>query len=393
MRAAEPTPVRIESIDMLRGIAILLMTLDHTRYFFYRVVEDDNIPLATASGGIALFFTRWSAHLCMPLFVLLAGTAAFLHGAKCRAKLELSSFLILRGLALLLLDLTWMQWAGWSFDINLHEHAGMALWAIGWSMIVLAALVHLPHWAILTFGGMLVAGHNTLDTVTAGHGGAIDWLWRILHAGGTCEIAPGLLFRAHYPILPWMGLMAVGYTFGSVMLKESSTRRHWLQRLGINLAVIFFLLRFSNLYGDARPWTSQPTGFRTVLSMLDCTESPPSLCYLLMTIAPTALLLSWLDRARGEFLQPLCVLGRVPLFYCLLHLPLIHGLAVAVNLIRFDRADWLYGSSGARPPPDAGFSLPIVYLASAIAVAFLYPACQWFADFKQRRNNRWLRFL
>jgi uncharacterized membrane protein len=312
-------------------------------------------------------------------------------------------------------------------------------------MVTLAALVHLPHWAITTVGLVIVVGHNALDPLKPGDFGPFAWLWHVLHEGGSFRISSGLRLGAGYPLLPWIGVMAMGYGFGPVMLREPSARQRWLFRVGMNMTVAFFLLRFSNLYGDAKGWTSQDTGFRTLLSMLDCTKYPPSLCYVLMTLGPAAMLLAMLDRgvcpcgvrpssgaagieglsaldvsavgysdvsAPGDgrtpltkrdalgrkgwataLLNPILVFGRVPLFYYLLHLPLIHGLSVAVNVIRFGHANWLYGSAPARPPPGAGFDLPIVYLAWIIVVILLYPACQWFADLKRRRRAAWLSYF
>jgi uncharacterized membrane protein len=387
------TPARLESVDVLRGLVMVLMALDHTRDFFHNGIYQGVDPLDLGKTTLPLYFTRWITHFCAPVFIFLAGTGAFLSTTRGKSKRELSWFLLTRGLWLVLLELTWIRWAGWSFAINLHEHWGIVIWAIGWSMVVLAALVHLPTWAITAFGLVMIATHNAFDGVKPESWGSLAWLWRVLHAGGQFPIAPGYTFGAGYPLIPWMGVMAAGYGFGAVLQREPERRRRWLARVGVNLIVVFFLLRFSNLYGDAKLWTSQPTGLKTLLSMLDCTKYPPSLCYLLMTLGPALLVLALLDRGTPWFLKPALVFGRVPLFYYLLHLPLIHGLAVAVNLIRFGHADWLYGLAPAKPPPDAGFGLPVVYLAWLFVVVLLYPACRWFADLKSRRREAWLSYL
>jgi len=410
--AATKSSSRLDSVDLLRGFVMVLMALDHTRDFFHNGVYQGFDPLDLSKTTIPLYFTRWITHLCAPVFIFLAGTGAFLSTTRGKSKRDLSWFLFTRGLWLVLLELTWIRWAGWAFAINLHEHWGIVIWAIGWSMVVLAALVHLPNWAITTFGLVIIVGHNALDPLRPSDFGSFAWLWRILHEGGSFEVASGVRLGAGYPLLPWIGVMAAGYGFGTILLREPAARQRWLFRVGLNMVVVFFLLRFSNLYGDAKLWKSQPTGVLTLLSMLDCTKYPPSLCYLLMTLGPAAILLAVLDRAvcspsppaaggegRGEegllirVLRPILVFGRVPLFYYLLHLPLIHGLAVAVNVIRFGHANWLYGTTPAKPPPDAGFDLPIVYLAWIIVVIVLYPACQWFADLKRRRRDVWLSYL
>jgi uncharacterized membrane protein len=391
-RAAQTSP-RLESVDLLRGLVMALMALDHTRDFFHNAIYQNVDPLNEGTGSIALFFTRWITHYCAPVFLFLAGTGAFLSSTRGKSKGELSRFLVTRGLWLVFLELTFIRWAGWSFAINLREHWGIVIWAIGWSMVALAGLIHLPLRGIAAFGIGMIALHNAFDGIKPEALGALGWLWRVLHAGGSFELPGGVVFGAGYPLIPWIGVMALGYCFGAVMLRPPEERQRWLLRVGLNLTVVFFLLRFTNLYGDAQLWTSQPTGFRTVLSMLDCTKYPPSLCYLLMTLGPAAIALALLDRFRLVFLQPLAVFGRVPLFYYLLHLPLIHGLAVAVNLIRFDRADWLYGVTPAKPPADAGFDLVWVYFAWFAVLLILFPACQWFADLKRRRRERWLSYL
>ena len=391
---------------------MVLMALDHTRDFFHTGALQGIDPLDLSKTTIPLFFTRWITHFCAPVFVFLAGTGAFLSSTRGKSKRELSWFLLTRGLWLVLLELTWIRWAGWNFGFNLHEHWGIVIWAIGWSMVVLAALVHLPNWAITTFGIAMIALHNAFDGVKPESFGPLSWLWQILHAGGQFQITSDVRFGAGYPLIPWIAVMATGYGFGTILLHEPAQRQRWLFRVGLNMVVVFFLLRFSNLYGDAKQWSSQSTGFLTLLSMLDCTKYPPSLCYLLMTLGPAAMLLALLDRAvqppyppaaGGEgrreeghlvrVLRPILVFGRVPLFYYLIHLPLIHGLAVAANLIRFGHANWLYGAAPAKPPPDAGFGLPIVYLAWIIVLVLLYPACQWFADLKRRRREVWLSYL
>jgi uncharacterized membrane protein len=411
MSAATKTTSRLDSVDLLRGVVMVLMALDHTRDFFHTGPFDDGTILNPSKTTVLLYFTRWITHFCAPVFIFLAGTGAFLSTTRGKSKRDLSWFLFTRGLWLVLLELTWIRWAGWNFGINLHEHWGIVIWAIGWSMVVLAALVHLPNWAITTFGIAMIALHNAFDSVKPESFGPLAWLWRILHAGGQFQITSDIRFGAGYPLIPWIGVMAAGYGFGTILLREPAARQRWLFRVGLNMIVVFFLLRFSDLYGDAKHWSSQSTGFLTLLSMLDCTKYPPSLCYLLMTLGPAAIVLALLDRAvqppsppaaggegRGEegiaiLLRPILVFGRVPLFYYLIHLPLIHGLAVAVNLIRFGHADWLYGSMPAKPPPDAGFNLLVVYLAWIIVVFLLYPACQWFADLKRRRRDAWLSYL
>jgi uncharacterized membrane protein len=260
-------------------------------------------------------------------------------------------------------------------------------------------LVFLPTWSITTFGVVMIAGHNALDGVTPESWGAWAGLWRILHAGGGLEYAPGWFFGAGYPLIPWIGVMAAGFGFGTLLLREPVQRHKRFLALGGVLTALFILIRYTNLYGDPHPWSPQKNGIFTIFSFVHCQKYPPSLCYLLMTLGPALVVLALADRGFGSWLKPIVVFGRVPLFYYLLHLPLIHGLAVLVNFIRFGRADWLYGTPPGPNdprlplPPDRGFDLPGVYLVWILVVLLLYPVCRWFADLKRRRREAWLSYL
>lgn len=371
---------------------MVLMALDHTRDFFHNAIHQfDALDLSKTTP--AIYFTRWVTHFCAPVFVFLAGTGAFLSTTRGKSTRSLSWFLITRGLWLVLLELTWVRWAGWTFAINLHEHWGLVIWAIGWSMVVLAGFVCLPAWAVTTFGVVMIAGHNALDGITPESWGRWEGLWRVLHAGGAFELAPGVKFGAGYPLIPWIGVMAAGFGFGQVLLLEASRRRRALTVLGTALILGFLLVRGLNGYGDPKPWSTQDSVLKTVGSFLDCRKYPPSLSYLLMTLGPALLVLAVLDGGVPRWLRPALVFGRVPLFYYLLHLPLIHLLAVATNLIRFGRADWLYGVAPGTPPPEAGFDLPWVYLVWLVVVLLLYPACRGFAELKLRSRAKWLSYL
>ena len=385
---------RLDSIDLLRGLVMVLMALDHTRDFFHSGVFRGEDPLDLSRTSALLFFTRWITHFCAPVFVFLAGTGAFLSTTRGKTSRELSWFLVSRGLWLVLLELTWVRWAGWSFAINLHEHWGNVIWAIGWSMVALAALIRLPLWATAVVGLVMIATHNAVDGIRPGDLGAWGWLWRLLHAGGSFEFAPGYRLGAGYPLIPWIGVMAIGYSFGALVARPSLERQKWLLRLGLALVVLFVALRLLNAYGDPKPWSQQRNGLFTLFSFLDCHKYPPSLCYLLMTLGPSLLLLAWLERGTPRWLRWVLVFGRVPLFYYLLHLPLIHGLSVLVHWLRFGHADWLWGNTeGIKAPTGAGFDLIWVYVAWAAVLLILYPVCKWFAELKRRRRDAWLSYL
>ncbi len=372
---------------------MVLMALDHTRDFFTNVKFD---PLNLERTNVALFLTRWFTHYCAPNFIFLAGVGAFLATTRGKTKAELSWFLFSRGLWLALLEVTWVRCLGWAFNFDFHNIGVGVLWAIGWSMVVLAALIYLPLPEIAAFGVAMIFFHNTLDHLKPDQWGSWSWLWHVLHVPGQMHPAPGWNFAVGYVLVPWMGVMAAGYGFAAIFLWDSERRRKWLLRLGIWLTLLFVLVRWANTYGNPRQWEHQANWLFTIFSFIDCHKYPPSLDYILMTIGPALIVLAWLERGTPAWLKPFLVFGRVPLFYYLLHLPLIHGMAVAVAWLRHGRAGWLFNSpfsAEGAPPADAGFGLVGVYVAWICAVLILYPICCWFADFKRRRKDAWLSYL
>lgn len=390
------TRPRLDSVDLLRGLIMVLMALDHVRDFFTNVPFD---PLDLRNTTPALFFTRWITHLCAPTFAFLAGTGAFLAMVRGKTKTELSWFLLSRGLWLALLEVTWVRCFGWEFNFNYHSIAFLTLWAIGWSMVTLSVLVFLPTWMVTTFGIVLIAGHNAFDWVKPDDLGSLGWLWTILHVSKPLPIAPGYRLIAGYPLVPWIGVAAVGFGFGTILLREPGTRRKLIFRLGMALTFLFVALRFSNLYGNSLlgasyHWSAQKSFLFTILSFLDCHKQPPSLLYVLMTLGPALIALSFLDRGTPRVLKPILVFGRVPLFYYLIHLPLIHALAWLVTRLRLGHAEWLFvDPSNVTHTPDNGFGLPVVYFVWICVVAALYPLCCWFAEVKRRRRDAWLSYL
>jgi len=386
---------RLDSVDILRGLVMVLMALDHTRGFFSNITF---YPLDLTQTNVPLFLTRWITHYCAPVFVFLAGTGAFLSKTRGKTAAELSWFLFTRGLWLVFLELTFIRCFGWMYNFDFHFIGAGVIWAIGWSMVALAALVFLPTWAITAFGVLMIAGHNAFDSVTPESFGPLRWLWVVLHTGGGLEPFPGYHLGIGYPLVPWIGVMAAGYGFGSLLMREASQRRKWILALGITLTLLFILIRGLNIYGDQHPWSPQKNAIFTVFSFIHCHKYPPSLAYVLMTLGPALILLSIFDAKRPWFANQLIVFGRVPLFYYLLHLPLIHGLAVLVAYARYHQATWLFNppqppNSPSLAPPDNGFGLPVVYLVWIIVVLLLYPLCKWFAALKQRRRDAWLSYL
>jgi len=388
--AAAPAP-RLDSIDLLRGLVMVVMALDHTRDFFHNLSLQGVDPLDLTKTTPALFFTRWITHYCAPLFSFLAGTGVFLAATRGKSKRELSWFLLTRGLWLVILEFTYVRWA-WSFNYDLSGNWGLVLWALGCSMILLAALVHLPLPAVAAFAILMIAGHNALDGIKPASFGHYAWLWHVLHVPGTFNVTAGYTFFAFYPLVPWVGVMAAGYAFGPIIQLPAEARRSWLLRLGLGLTAAFVVLRYSNLYGDPGRWTAAG-GWRTIGSFLDCEKYPPSLLYLLMTIGPGILLLAAFDRGTPGWLKPVLVFGRVPFFYYMLHVPLIHGMAFAMHSLRHGQGN--LDAFGATPvPAGAGVGLPLTYLAWLAAVALLYFPCRWFADYKRRhRDIAWLSYF
>jgi len=393
--APAPAPARLESVDLLRGIIMALMALDHTRGWFS---EATFYPLDLDKTNVPLFITRWVTHLCAPGFIFLAGTGAFLSTLRGKDCGTLSVFLITRGLWITLLEVTWVRCLGWTFNFDYHFVGFSVLWAIGGSMVVLGVLVWLPVRWVAVFGVVLIAAHNLFDHVKPADWGSLGWLWTVLHRPGGITPAPGYYIGVGYVLVPWMGVMALGFAVGALWERPADVRRKWLFRIGAGMTVLFFALRFTNWYGDTHAWSQQKNVVFTFFSMIHCEKYPPSLLFVLMTLGPLLMVLAWLERGTPAVLKPLIVFGRVPLFYYLLHLPLLHGAAVIVAQIRFGKSDWLTTNQmpGVTPTPipdGNGFGLPVVYLVWLAALLVLWPCCKWFADLKQRRREKWLSYL
>jgi uncharacterized membrane protein len=384
----------VASIDLLRGSIMILMALDHARDYFGTLGINPTDPATTT---IPLFFTRWITHFCAPGFFLLTGIGAQLALAR-RSTSDLSGFLLTRGLWLIFLELVVVRCFGWQFNFDYRLTLLAVLWALGWSMIVLGALVHLPTWVPAAFGIALIAGHNLLDSVGSSTFGSLAPLWSILHAPNVVLNDSRHLVFAAYPLIPWIGVTAAGYGLGQVFRWDGDRRRRFLLWAGTGLIIAFVVLRALNGYGDPRPWTTQKSPGFTVLSFLNTTKYPPSLVYLLMTLGPVLLFLRAVDGARLPFLRPVLVVGKVPLFYYVLHVPLLHALAVAMCYLRYGEVHWMFESPTIdrfpiTQPPGWPLGLPGVYLIWAAVVVMLYPLCRWFAAVKQRRGDAWLSYL
>jgi uncharacterized membrane protein len=379
---------RLESVDLLRGVVMVIMALDHTRDFFGQPGSPTN--LATTSA--ALFFTRWITHFCAPVFFLLTGIGAFLALRK-RTKSELSRFLFTRGLWLIFLELVPFRCLAVQFNFDYHVTIINVLWALGWAMIVLSVLVYLPASVVTTFGVIMIATHNLLDPIDSANP-----FWSILHSPNVIFSTSGHSVFVAYPLVPWVGVTAAGYGLGQIYAWTPARRQTFLLRLGIDLSIGFVALRAINIYGDPFPWTTQRSAIFTALSFLNTTKYPPSLLFLLMTLGPALVFLSAVDAHTPRLLSPALIIGKVPMFYFLLHFAFIHLLAVVICYARYGHIHWMFESPDianfpVTQPPGWGLTLPFVYLIWAFVVTTLYPLCRWYAGLKQRSNNPWLSYL
>jgi uncharacterized membrane protein len=377
---ADGTAPRIASVDLIRGAVMVLMAIDHVRVF-------SGLPAGGPTPGI--FFTRWITHFCAPAFIFLAGTSAFLYG---RRHADLSRFLLIRGFWLVLLELTVIRMA-WTFNLDFaHYLLAGVIWVIGWCMVLMAGLVRLPLPAVGGLGLAVIALHNALMP------GLVPLLPAPLRAVlyTAFEDPPIGPLMVLYSLIPWIGVMAAGYAFGRVLTLEPARRDRICYAVGLGATLLFLVLRGFNLYGDPRPWSAAGR-MPAVLSFLNTTKYPASLNFLLMTLGPTIALMPVLERTRGTVAGWLAVFGRVPFFFYVLHIPLIHALALVVSAIRQGSvSSWLFANHPmGNPPAPEGYtwSLGLLYLVWVIAIAALYLACHWFAGLKARRTDAWLRFV
>ena len=384
---------RLESVDFLRGVVMVLMALDHVRDFFgAAAVNPTNLAATTAP----LFMTRWVTHFCAPVFFFLTGTGAALS-LRTRSVAEVSRFLLLRGVWLLVLELLVVRWI-MQFNVDYHVTMLTVFWALGWSMIAMSALVLLPTWMVTTIGVTLIAAHNLFDPLRPSSFGSLAPLWTVLHSPGVIvDHSQHVVFVA-YPLLPWVGVAAAGYGLGPVYGWSSERRQAFLWRTGAALSLLFLALRMVNTYGDPVRWTQQRSMMLTALSFINTTKYPPSLLFLLMTLGPALCILAAADRRIPTLLRGAVVYGKVPLFYYLLHLLAIHSLALIVCYWRYGETHWVTESARLdqfpfAQPPGWPSGLPVIYVIWICIAASLYPACRWFAGVKQQRSDAWLRFF
>jgi uncharacterized membrane protein len=379
-------PQRIYSIDLLRGIIMVIMALDHVRDYFSNAHFDLTDLTRTTP---ALFFTRWITHFCAPVFVFLAGTSAYLsQTAKGKTKKQASLFLLSRGLWLIVLEVTVVRTL-WTFNFDIGFQIVQVIWAIGFSMVFLAALVYLKPLYVGIIGLVIIVIHNSFDGIASSSFGSFNWFWMFLHEQnlyGTPE--RGIIFG--YPIIPWIGVMAAGYWFGTFFKLESEQRKKLFLKIGFACIGLFILIRTTNLYGDRSLWHQQDSLWKTIASFVNCTKYPPSLLYLLMTLGPAIVALSLLEKANNKGLGAFFIVyGRVPMFYYLWHIFLAHGLAILVAYITgYPDTARFFSNNVFFSQGPWGFDLWFVYFIWITVVLILYYPCKWFMNVKAR-NKHW----
>lgn len=390
MTSSSIKQTRVHSIDLLRGLVMIIMALDHVRDYFHADAFLYN-PVDLSKTSVALFATRWITHFCAPVFVFLAGTSAFLVGSR-KGKAELSSFLLKRGLWLIVLEFTVINFS-WFFNIQFSFIALTVIWALAMGMIALSAAIHLPFRFILVLGVLLVVGHNLLDTVHVEGDSASAVGWAILHEARIFQF-DYFLFFVGYPLLPWTGIMLLGYCFGSLYLPsvDPAYRKKILLRLGAGMTLLFVVIRLINSYGEPAPWSSQPTAIYTFLSFINVTKYPPSLLYVLVTLGPAMLLLAVSEKFTGKLWSYVIALGRVPMFYYIVHIYVIHVIAlIAAVATGFNVSDMVFNTWVTDSPNlrGYGFSLGIVYVVWIAVVLALYPLCLWYDRYKINHKEKW----
>ena len=378
--AARP---RVASLDILRGAVMVLMAIDHVRVY-------SGVPPGGPTAGV--FFTRWVTHFCAPVFVFLAGTAAYLHLQKLGDRKALARYLVTRGLLLVVLELTVIRTA-WTFNV---DYGGLILagviWMLGWCMVLLAALVWLPTWSIGVIGVLLVVEQSLLPAIAPATGASTQWLWQFLYLGGEVRFGEGgPTITVLYTIVPWVGVMAMGYACGSIVIMESAARRRMFLGIGLAATALFLIVGGVAALNGGAPDDGMPALFQ----LLNQRKYPASSLFLLMTLGPALAMLAAVEGTRRPRADALATFGRVPMFYYLLHIPLIHATALLVWYLRdgvvgaerFDTAPYV-----SIPAPEQ-WSLALLYLVCAVDVAILYVACRWFADLKAARPRPWMRYI
>ncbi len=393
LQTSQASNYRISSIDLLRGLVMIIMALDHTRDLLHKdaIISD---PLNLDTTTPILFFTRWITHFCAPVFVFLSGTSAYLQSLR-KTKKELSLFLIKRGMWLIVVEIVIMSFA-FTFDVTYQTIFFQTIWSIGISMIFLGLAIWLPFYVILTIGLLIVLGHNALDFYEKGKTG-LGLMYNLMHRPGFYPLWGRHMLIILYPFLSWTGLMFLGYCLGKVFTHyEERKRRQILMWLGFGIILFFVVLRATNIYGDAQHWSQQKNMLYTFFSFINTVKYPPSLLFMCMAIGPALLFLAFWGNAKNSFTNIIIVYGRVSFFYFVVHFFLIHLLAMIFFLMRGHT--FTEGLHPVNSPfnfinAGEGYNLTIVYLLWLCVVIIMYPLCKWFSNYKMQHKHWWLSYL
>ncbi|MBI5373447.1 MAG: DUF1624 domain-containing protein [Sphingobacteriales bacterium] len=384
---------RIHSIDITRGIVMIIMALDHVRDLIHTTsITQSPTDLATTSPF--LFFTRWVTYLCAPVFVFLSGTSAFLSFTRSNNFAASRRFLWTRGVWLIALDLTVINFALW-FDIHFNVFLFNVVSAIGFGYIILGLVLKLSGKTIAIVGLLIVFLHNLAPLIPLAETSTFKKLLMPFFGPGAIPLGGGKTFVIGYPPVPWLAVMLLGFASGKLFEREISDRKKIFYKTGLGAILLSVLIRFVNIYGDAAPWSTQKNSLYTFLSFLDITKYPPSLVYCLLFLGIMFLILSAAEGLQNKFTKIAVVYGKVPLFYFLLHFFIIHILMFLILFWQGYRvSDFVFGFNFGRPKGMSGLSLPGVYLTWAGVVALLYPLCLWYGKYKQTHpEKKWLRYL
>ena len=377
---------RIQSIDLLRGLVMVIMALDHVRDAFHYDLHVGHDPLDFKTTWSFLFFTRWITHFCAPVFVFLSGTSIFLYTQRRTSKKEVFLFLLTRGLWLMAAEI-FIIGPLWDFDFGSFIML-QVIWAIGLSMVILSVLQFLPYKILLILGLLIVFGHNLLDSLKVEQPLAESFTWSVVHVSHFYKITPGLSVFVLYPFLPWLGLMITGYCLGKLYINntDKNYRKRFLVITGIALIILFIVLRSINVYGDMHQWQKQSSPIFTLLDFINTTKYPPSLLYILMTIGPALIFLAYAENMHNWLTKKFVIFGKVPFFYYILHVFLIHITAI----ILFSFSDKIWND----PVLKQGYPLWMVYVVWISVVIILYFPCKWYSRYKANRpGNKWLSYL
>ncbi|WP_435353464.1 DUF1624 domain-containing protein [Emticicia sp. SJ17W-69] len=385
---------RINSIDFVRGLVMVIMALDHIRDLMHTTSLTQNpVDLATTTTG--LFLTRWITHLCAPIFVFLSGASAYISFKNSNNLTESKRFLLSRGIWLIVLEFTVINFALW-FDIHFQILMMQVICAIGVGLVVLSFLLKFSPRNIGIAGLVIIFSHNLLQGISFPKNPALNFISSVLFAPNFFQITPNFSFLVSYPLIPWLGILLLGYGFGHFFAIPQEKRKKLFLQFGGGALLLFMLLRLINIYGDPAPWSVQKTPLFTILSFINVTKYPPSLLYTLVTLGIMFLVLSFTDGMKNKLIDIFSVYGKVPLFYYLIHWYLVHSIMIIMLFMQgFSIKDLNFAPfSFGRPQIGSGVELPVIYAVWLSVVIILYPLCLWYGKYKtEHRNNKWLRYL